>query len=285
MRTRLPAIHKDPAVRTLIRAALHEDVGPGDVTTASLVSSSARTRAVILTRKACVVSGAEIARAVFRQADPRIACRILKHDGTHADRNEVLMAISGPAASILTAERTALNFFQQMTGVATLTSRYVEKVKGLNVAILDTRKTYPLLRMLQKYAVLCGGGTNHRFGLYDRVLIKDNHRFLWGGGRLDKAIRAARAMYPRLDIEVEVENLDELMVALQGQPDWVLLDNMEPAELKQCVRACRGICLTEASGSITLANLRRVARTGVDAVSIGALTHSAPAMDLSLEFV
>jgi nicotinate-nucleotide pyrophosphorylase (carboxylating) len=197
------------------------------------------------------------------------------------------MTVEGPVRGILTAERTALNFLQRMSGIATLTRRFVERA-GPSVAILDTRKTTPTLRVLEKYAVLCGGGQNHRFGLYDRCLIKDNHRRLWrkgGAARLDQAVREARRRFPDREVEVEVENEAELRSALKAGPEWVLLDNMTPAQMKRCVRICDGRVLIEASGGITLKNVAQVAATGVDAISLGCLTHSAPAADLSLEIV
>ena len=196
------------------------------------------------------------------------------------------MTIRGSARSILTAERTALNFLQRMSGIATLTSVFVDKARRHGVMILDTRKTTPTLRILEKYAVLCGGGRNHRFGLFDRFLIKDNHRRLWGHGqaaRLGDAVHQARKRFPGLPVEVEVESEAELRSALDGKPEWILLDNMAPARLRCCVKICAGRSRLEASGGINLRNISRVAATGVDAVSLGCLTHSAPAADLSLE--
>ena len=189
---------------------------------------------------------------------------------------------------MLRAERVGLNLVQRLSGIATLTARYVEAVAGTNARVVDTRKTTPGLRALEKQAVRCGGGANHRFGLFDRVLIKDNHRAFWGGGErrpLADAVRAARAKYPRLLVEIEVESEADLRDALAARPDWVLLDNMPPALLRRCARLCRGVCHTEASGGITLDTVARVAATGVDAISVGALTHSAPAVDLSMEFM
>jgi nicotinate-nucleotide pyrophosphorylase (carboxylating) len=187
---------------------------------------------------------------------------------------------------VLAGERTALNFLQRLSGIATLTRRFVDAVREQGTTILDTRKTTPGYRWLEKYAVRCGGGSNHRAGLYDRVLIKDNHRRFWNeheAGRLDLAVRAARRRFPDVPVEIEVESPEELACALRGEPDWVLLDNMSPELLGECVRVCAGRARLEASGGITLANVRDVARTGVDAVSLGCLTHSAPAADLSLE--
>ena len=284
---RLPDIARSPAVRRLVRAALREDVGRGDVTSLALVPESARARAAVLARERGVVAGAGVAVAVFRAADPAVRCRILVPDGRTASPGEAVLRVAGPARGILAAERTALNFLQRMSGVATLTRRFVDRVGGRGVAILDTRKTTPGLRALEKYAVRCGGGQNHRMGLYDRVLIKDNHRRLWRRGRasrLDEAVAEARRRWPGLAIEVEVETEEELLSALKARPEWILLDNMSPARLRRFAALGRGRCRFEASGGVTLANVGAVSRTGVDAISLGCLTHSAPAVDFSLEF-
>ena len=277
-----------PYLAALVRRALAEDVGPGDCTTDSLVPAKAAARARIVARGEGVVCGAAVAREVFRQVDPKVRCTVRIPDGAVAPAGGVLMELSGPARGILTGERTALNFLQRLGGIATLTRRYVGLAAPHGVQILDTRKTTPGLRQLEKFAVRCGGGTNHRIGLFDRVLIKDNHRAFWAAGAkrtLADAVRAARARHPRLVIEIEVESEAELRDALEAAPDWVLLDNMTPARLRRCVAIGRGRCKLEASGGITLATVARIAATGVDAMSVGALTHSAPALDLSLEFV
>lgn len=279
----MPDVAKDTRVKRLIKAALDEDIGRGDATTSALVPAGAMGRAVILARNAYIVCGATVAAATFRMLDPSIRCRILVPDGKPVKRGGVIMRIEGRARAILTVERTALNFLQRMTGIATLTRRFVDKVRGYGVDILDTRKTSPLLRVLEKYAVKCGGGVNHRFGLYDRILMKDNHCRLWGRGSLDKAVLAARKRYPRLMIEVEVENESGLKSALKAKPDWIMLDNMSPARMKKCVKIAAGRAKVEASGGITFKNVVAAARTGVDAISLGCLTHSAPAADLSLE--
>ena len=195
------------------------------------------------------------------------------------------MRITGKARAILAGERTALNFLQRLTGIATLTARFVEQVKPHATRILDTRKTTPTWRTLEKYAVRCGGGTNHRMGLYDQVLIKDNHRRLWGARDLAEAVHMARRRCPGVPVEVEVETEAELERALAARPDWILLDNMTLRRLRRCVRLCRGRCPLEASGGITLANVKAVAAAGVQAISLGCLTHSAPAADLSLEIL
>ena len=274
-------------MQAVVRDALSEDVGAGDVTTSALVDPTAHASGSILTRQPCRVAGGCVAVAVFRAVDPSIRCETVLPDGSTAAAGAVLLRLAGPAAGILTAERTALNFMQRMCGIATRTAAYVDAVRGFNVQILDTRKTTPGLRAFEKYSVLCGGGVNHRMGLHDRVLIKDNHRRLWHQGdpsRLDLAVCAARERFPSLTVEVEVENLAELRSALQGRPDWVLLDNMPCALMRECVALARGIARVEASGNMTLDRVREVAATGVDAISVGGLTHSAPAVDLTLEF-
>jgi nicotinate-nucleotide pyrophosphorylase (carboxylating) len=276
-----------PEVQALLAAALAEDIGSGDATTLALVPHDAVATALLLTRRACVVAGADVAAEVFRRVDPRLQVAIRIADGAAAGAGDVLLTVTGPAGSILTAERTALNFMQRLCGIATLTGEFVRRVKPHGTLILDTRKTTPTLRVLEKYAVRCGGGANHRSGLYDRVLIKDNHRALWRTahpeGDLAAAARAARAAYPGLEIEIEVESEEELRQVLPAKPEWVLLDNMPPAQLRRCVELAGGLCRLEASGGITLETVAAVAATGVDAISVGALTHSAPAIDLSLE--
>jgi nicotinate-nucleotide pyrophosphorylase (carboxylating) len=283
--TRLPDIAADAAVRRIVRAAVEEDVGTGDVTSLALVPADSAREASVITRRQCIVAGTTVASAVFAAVDSGLTCVIRKADGGRAEAGETILSVSGPARGILTAERTALNFMQRLCGIATLTGMFVDAVAGLKTIILDTRKTTPCLRILEKYAVLCGGGVNHRSGLYDRVLIKDNHRALWAGAdrSLDGAVREARRRYPGLEIEIEVESEAELRSALAGEPDWVLLDNMAPGLMRRCVALCAGRCRTEASGGISLSNIRAVAETGVDAVSLGCLTHSAPAADLTLE--
>lgn len=285
---KLPDIAHDPVVRELILRALDEDVGPGDATSEALVGAVDIAEARIVAHTLGVLSGGSVAAQVFRAVDPSLQVDGLLEDGAPLKGEDVVLTVSGSARSILTAERLALNLLQRMTGIASMTRTYVEKVAHTKAVILDTRKTLPNLRVLEKYAVLCGGGVNHRFGLYDQVLIKDNHLAFWrkhGGGRLDAAVREAREKFPDLEIEVEVESLAELLEALPGEPDWVLLDNMKPADLRRCVEACGGRCKLEASGGITLDTLASVADTGVDAISVGALTHSVVAADLSLDLL
>jgi nicotinate-nucleotide pyrophosphorylase (carboxylating) len=212
---------------------------------------------------------------------------ILKGDGEAVKPEEPILIFEGKAQSILTAERTALNFMQRMCATATLTRKFVDATKRWKTQILDTRKTTPGLRVFEKYAVLCGGGTNHRMGLYDRVLMKDNHRRLWKGGNpdeLDQAVIAARKAFPKIAVEVEVESIRECESALKAKPEWIMLDNMSCEDMKKCVKLCKGISLTEASGGITLDRAKEVAATGVTAISLGCLTHSAGSVDLTLEW-
>lgn len=277
----------DADVDGLVRAALAEDVGAGDVTTLALVPPEARTRAVIVARVACRLAGAGIARRVFQRVDPDVNVKLEKSDGAPVAAGESVITLSGKAAAILTAERTALNFMQRLTGIATLTDAFVRRAAPHGVQILDTRKTTPGWRMLEKYAVRCGGGSNHRMGLYDRIMIKDNHRRLWGGDSarsLADAVRAARDRFPGVVVEVEVESEAELRDALDAGPEWVLLDNMSPERMAGCVAINAGRARLEASGGIDLDNVDAVAACGIDAISLGCLTHSAPATDLSLEF-
>jgi nicotinate-nucleotide pyrophosphorylase (carboxylating) len=286
----LPDIFERPEVRESILLALREDLGDigVDVTSDSLVPLEAQAEAHLVAREPCVVAGVTVAREVFIQLDTALVVDVCVEDGTTVEAGTVVMIIRGPARSILTAERTALNFIQRMCGVATITARYVQAAANPDVDILCTRKTTPLLRLFEKYAVRCGGGVNHRYGLFDAVLIKDNHLASWErthGIGVGEAVAAARAKYPDLKIEVEVDTIGQLREALETEPDWVLLDNMPPPVLRECVAMCRGICLTEASGGINLKTIHDIAHTGVDAISVGALTHSAPSIDLALDFV
>lgn len=275
-----------PAVKDLIRRALAEDIGSGDVTSLSVIPAEARGRALILSRGDYVVAGGDVACAVFAAVDSALKCEGLVRDGMAVKPDEALLSIEGPVRAILTGERTALNFMQRLTGIASRTREFVNRVKPYGTLILDTRKTTPTLRVLEKYAVTCGGGTNHRMGLYDMVLIKDNHRRFWqtaGLRNLQGAVAAARAKFPGVPVEVEVESEAELRDALRARPEWIMLDNMPPDQMRACVAACAGQCKLEASGGVTLATVAAIAATGVDAISIGGLTHSAPAADLSLE--
>lgn len=286
----IPDVMRLKAAKDAVRRALDEDLGTRwcDATSEALVDPKAVATGEIYAKgTGCTVAGAAVARAVMKAVDPRIVVSILKPDGSSVKPGEPILAFRGKARSILAAERTALNFMQRMCATATLTRRFVDATKKYGTLILDTRKTTPGLRVFEKYAVLCGGGTNHRMGMYDRVLMKDNHRRLWRGGdpdALDKAVEAARKAFPKLAVEVEVESLRECASALKAKPEWIMLDNMGCADMRKCVKMCRGISKTEASGGITLDRAREVAATGVTAISLGCLTHSAGSIDLSLEW-
>lgn len=268
-----------PGPSELVRLALAEDLGDGDVTTAATVPAAARARATITQKAPGVVAGLEVAEEVFCALDPGIACTALVAEGVWRQGGPVL-TVEGQAAAILTGERTVLNFLGRLSGVATLTARYVRAVEGTAVRILDTRKTSPGLRTLEKRAVRAGGGTNHRAGLYDAILIKENHAAAAGG--IGAAVRSARARAPNLPLEVECRDLGEVDEALAAGAERLLLDNMDPAALRECVRHVEGRAELEASGRVSLDTVRKIAQTGVDFISVGALTHSAPVLDLSL---
>ncbi len=263
----------------LLDRALGEDVGPGDVTTAATVPVDARTRATIRQKAPGVIYGLDVAGAAFRRLDPTAEVEPLVAEGVWREDGEVLR-VTGLARGILTAERTALNLLGRLSGIATLTARHVAALDGTGARVLDTRKTTPGLRRLEKAAVTAGGGTNHRAGLYDAVLIKENHAHLAGG--VGAAVRQARARAPGLTIEVECRDRDELEEALAAGATMILLDNMSPADLRAAVALVDGRATLEASGNVTLETIGEVGRTGVHFVSVGALTHSAPALDLSL---
>jgi nicotinate-nucleotide pyrophosphorylase (carboxylating) len=278
----LPALPAQ-AVESAVRAALLEDLGrAGDITTQATIPASARAMAVIAAREAGVVAGLALAKEAFRQTDPQVSFDPCLADGDRAPAGAVIARIEGPARGILSAERVALNFLGRLSGVATLTSRYVEKIAHTGAKVCDTRKTTPLLRAFEKYAVRCGGGANHRFGLDDAVLIKDNHIAVAGG--VTAALRAAKAFVGHLvKIEIEVDTLDQLREVLSEGADVVLLDNMSPEKLREAVGLIGGRMVTEASGGVTLDTIAAIAETGVDLISIGALTHSARVLDLGLD--
>lgn len=278
------------AAKAAVRLALDEDLGERrlDATSEALVDPKAVATGEIYAKgTGCVVAGAEVAKAVMKAVDSRIKVKILKKDGSLVRPKEPILVFRGKARSILAAERTALNFMQRMCATATLTRKFVDATRKYKTLILDTRKTTPGLRVFEKYAVVCGGGTNHRFGMFDRILMKDNHRRLWRGGdpdRLDEAVIAARKKFPKLMVEVEVESLRECASALKAMPEWIMLDNMSVEDMTSCVKLCKGKAKTEASGGITLERAKEVAATGVTAISLGCLTHSAGSIDLSLEW-
>jgi len=273
-------------LESAVRDALLEDLGSGDVTTSSVIPSSQKARGVALAKRAGVLAGVEVSAKVFRTTDPSCKIAIQKGDGSRLVEGDSIMEVVGLAAPMLMAERVALNFLQRMSGIATETAKYVEATKGLKVKIVDTRKTTPGLRALEKYAVLVGGGFNHRFGLYDGVLVKDNHiALLRGLGlALNEAVRALKAKVPHtMRVEVEAGDLAKVREALEAGADAILLDNMDADEIKAAVKMVGGLAILEASGGITLENVRRIAETGVDVISVGAITHSAPSLDISLE--
>jgi nicotinate-nucleotide pyrophosphorylase (carboxylating) len=277
------ALPKDIA-RT-VAAALDEDVGSGDLT-AALVPAGKQGRATVITREAAVVAGRPYVDEVFRQVDPSVRVEWLVADGDTVQPGQALYRLTGPARSLLTGERTALNFFQALSATATATRRYAEALAGLPCRVLDTRKTLPGLRNAQKYAVRCGGGVNHRFGLYDGILIKENH--IIAAGSIGAAVAAARVSSPGVMVEVEVETLDELRQALAAGADMALLDEFSLEDLRAAVALGRahanGPIKLEASGGVTLESLRAIAETGVDFVSVGSLTKNVRAVDLSMRF-
>jgi nicotinate-nucleotide pyrophosphorylase (carboxylating) len=272
----------------LIDLALAEDIGSGDVTSCYFIPEDRQACAFVAVRRDGVVSGVELAARVFCKVDRELDVEILIADGSRVAAGALLIRVKGSARSILTAERTALNFLQRLSGVATLTALHVEQVKGTRTRILDTRKTTPGYRLLEKQAVLDGGGTNHRLGLYDRAMVKDNHLVAEGGlAAIQAAIHRLKSEKPDVEVELEADSIDQVRAFLELEGvDHILLDNMSLADLREAValRGSRGEPQLEASGGITLATLREIAATGVDFISVGALTHSAPALDIGLDF-
>jgi nicotinate-nucleotide pyrophosphorylase (carboxylating) len=271
----------DPAIyRDLVRRALAEDVGSGDVTTAATVAPGQRAVGALLVKSPCVLAGLDVAAETFRQLDPEVSVTVRARDGERCEAGTVAAHVRGLAAAMLTAERTALNFVQRLSGIATMTRRFVDAAAG-GITVLDTRKTTPTLRALEKYAVRAGGGVNHRRGLDDGVLIKDNHIRLAGG--IAQAVARMKAAGGRMPVEVEAQGLDEVDAAIGAGADVILLDNLSLDAIGEAVRRIAGRARTEISGGVTFDRMADLARTGANFVSIGALTHSAPAADLSLE--
>lgn len=266
--------------RELVRRALAEDLGWGDVTTEATIDRDQKGRGVILSKCDCVLAGLDVALEAFRQIDPGVSIAVRHGDGSRCAHGCVVAELTGLAAALLTAERTALNFMQRLSGIATLTRRFVE-ASGGRITVLDTRKTTPLLRVLEKYAVRAGGGVNHRMTLDDGILIKDNHVRLAGG--VANAVKRMRAANREMPTEVEAQSLEQVDEALRAGADIVLLDNLSTPDIVEAVRRCGGRAKTEISGGVTLARMPELVATGADYVSIGALTHSAPAADLSFE--
>jgi len=278
---RVPFEPLDPALyREIVRRALAEDLGWGDVTTEAIVRAEQRARGIILAKSPCTVAGIEVAAEAFRQLDPAVSFAAERHDGERCSPGDVVAHVHGAATAMLTAERTALNLLQRMSGIATLTRRFVDAAAG-RITILDTRKTTPTLRALEKYAVRAGGGTNHRSGLDDGILIKDNHIRLAGG--VAEAVRRMKMAKQEMPIEIEAQSLDQVDAAIAGGAEVILLDNLTLDAMCEAVRRIRGRAETEISGGVTLDRIPELARTGATYVSVGALTHSAPAADLSFE--
>jgi nicotinate-nucleotide pyrophosphorylase (carboxylating) len=283
-RVKLSAIE----IRTAVHAALAEDIGSGDATTLATVPPALTARAVMRARQPLVIAGIEFAETAFRQLSRRVKVQQILRDGQPAKAGDALLKISGPAAPILTAERVALNFIQRLSGVATLTAEFVRAVHGTGAQILDTRKTTPGWRRFEKYAVLSGGGKNYRIGLFDMILIKDNHLAALRHEKpnaIAAAISRARKKFPKLKIEVEADTLAQVRQAVDAGAEIILLDNMTLPQLRQAVKIVAGRAKTEASGGVNLKTVRAIAQTGVDFISVGALTHSAPAVDIGLDFL
>ena len=273
----------------LIDLALAEDIGGGDVTSQYFIPEDRMARAFVAARVAGTVSGVDLAARVFLKVDSTLEVEVLVPDGSRVSEGALLIRVEGRARSILTAERTALNFIQRLSGTATLTGRYVDRIQGTRARILDTRKTTPGYRLLEKQAVVHGGGVNHRLGLYDRAMVKDNHLVAEGGpDALQAAIRTLKSDKPGVEVELEADQLDQVRVFLGMEGvDHILLDNMTPATLRKAVeaRGDRPVPLLEASGGVNLETVREIAESGVDFISVGALTHSAPSLDIGLDFI
>ena len=273
-------------IRQLARAALAEDVGAGDITTNAAVPADMSAQAAMVAREPCVVAGLPLVMAVFAECDPRLRVEPLVADGARVTPATTVCRLTGLARGILIGERTALNFLQRLSGVATLTAEFVAAVAGTRAVILDTRKTTPTLRRLEKYAVAVGGGLNHRLGLYDAMMVKDNHRAILarlGPAALAEAVARVRRDHPRAPVIIEADSLTDVETALAAGADQVLLDNMTCDEMREAVALVAGRAKTEASGGVRLDNVAEIAATGVDCISVGALTHSARAIDFSLE--
>ena len=272
-----------PELQACIQSVLAEDLGPGDATSEAIIPAEAQMQAQIVAKQVGIIAGLDVAQAVFLQIDPQICFETLVGEGQRVQSGAVLAKISGPARALLTAERTALNFLGRISGIATFTREFVEAVAGTGAVILDTRKTAPGLRLIDKLAVQRGGGQNHRMGLYDMILIKDNH--IDFAGSLPEAVRRARSGNPNLEIEVETRTLEEVSAALGLGVERILLDNMSLDQMRAAVQLTGGRAKLEASGNVDLARVRQIAETGVDYISIGALTHSVKVFDVSLKNV
>jgi len=275
-------------IHQAVQKALVEDIGSGDVTTLAVVPESATAKAVMRAREPLVVAGLAFAETAFVELSASVKIERPAQDGQPVKAGEVLLRASGPARAILSAERVALNFVQRLSGIATLTAQFVDAIKGTRVQILDTRKTTPGWRRFEKYAVACGGGKNHRFGLFDLVLIKDNHLVALKNeepNAIAAAVTRAREKFPKLKIEVEADTLEQAEQAADAGADLILLDNMNPVQLRLALQKIKGRAQTEASGGVNPANIHVIASAGVDFISVGALTHSARAVDIGLDFL
>ncbi len=274
-------------IRHAVRAALAEDIGGGDATTLATVPANAKSVALMRAREPLTVAGIQFAELAFRELSAKIQIKELVRDGQRVKAGDTLLKISGSSRALLGAERVALNFVQRLSGVATATAQFADAVKVVRAKILDTRKTTPGWRRFEKYAVKCGGGKNHRIGLFDMVLIKDNHLVALRNEKPDAiaaAVARARKSFPKLKVEVEADTLEQVAQAAAAGADIILLDNMTPAQLRQAVKIVRGRAKTEASGGVNLKTVRAIAATGVDFISVGAITHSARAVDIGLDF-
>ncbi|HTH48135.1 MAG TPA: carboxylating nicotinate-nucleotide diphosphorylase [Candidatus Limnocylindria bacterium] len=278
----------DHEIRAAVRAALAEDVGPGDATTLACIPPEAQSVALMNAREPLVLAGLAFAEAAFRELSPNVKLERLAGDGAKLPAKSPVLRISGQTRALLTAERVALNFVQRLSGVATLTAQFVERVGGTRARMIDTRKTTPGWRRFEKYAVACGGGVNHRVGLYDLILIKDNHLAALATEKpnaIAAAVSRSRQLYPALKVEVEADTLEQVAQAAEAGADIILLDNMAPDRLRAAVALVAGQAQTEASGGVRLDTVRAIAETGVDFISVGALTHSARAVDIGLDFL
>lgn len=274
-------------IQSIVRVALAEDVGSRDVTTLSTVPESATASARMVAREALVVCGLALAEKTFAEVSPSLRVERIVIDGSRVEKGSALLRVAGPTRALLTGERVALNFVQRLSGIATLTAQFVEAVKGTHAKILDTRKTTPGLRLLEKYAVACGGGQNHRIGLFDMVLIKDNHLVALRDelpNAIAAAVRRAREKFPQLRVEVEADTLEQVQQAVNAGADIILLDNMSLDDMRAAVISVKSRAKLEASGGVNLQTVRGIAETGVDFISVGALTHSARAVDVALDF-
>lgn len=277
------------ALQNLVRQAIAEDVGSGDVTTNALIAKDLEISGFVRTRENCIIAGLPVFKKVYEELDSSVQLSSFKKDGDSCEAGSTIATVSGSARSILIGERTALNFIQRLSGISTLTHAFVTALGDSKTKILDTRKTTPSLRFLEKYAVLVGGGTNHRMGLYDRIMIKDNHLFitsLEGRSDIRQLAKICREQYPGIDLEVELDQLDQLSEALEADPEYILLDNMSTAEMIQAIKmrdSRNSKILLEASGGITLEKVKEIATIGLDFISVGTLTHSPKSIDIALD--